>query len=166
MRAHAVVAASLLLASLGVPPRAGAQLTKQQETQVKHEVTAVGDSIMANFERMDVNGALSYYARDFVGFGAGGGRIDLEYYRKSNLKLYEGAASYKWTYYGTDFLVVTRDIVVVAWDGKNELFYKSGDKMRADPSHYTFAFRKVAGQWKLAYQHFSGKMVTEKAVPN
>ena len=166
MRAHVLVAASLFLASVGVPARVSAQLTKQQETQIKNEVTAVGDSIMANFERMDVNGALSYYAPDFVGFGAGGARFDLEYYRKYNLKLYESAASYKWTYYGTDFRVVTRDVVVVAWDGKNELFYKSGDKMRADPSHYTFAFKNVAGQWKLAYHHFSGKMVTEKAVPN
>ena len=73
------------------------------------------------------------------------------------------ATAWKWTTTRQDFIFVTKDIVICAWDGKDETVTKSGDKITYDPHAYTMVFKKIAGQWKVIYSHDSGIAVTVKA---
>ena len=152
MKAKIFIAA-LLLCIFGCTSKQRSELTLQQKEQIKKDITILGDSIMARWQRMDVEGAMQYYSSDFVGFGSEGEQFNFEVYKKSNLESFKSTTSYKWTFYHRTFLAIAKDTVVCAWDGKNELFMKSGDKMTVDPSHYTFAFKKAEGQWKLFYHH-------------
>jgi ketosteroid isomerase-like protein len=153
----------LLILCLACASQQSDQLTQQQQDRIKSEIKAVTDSFMGRWQRMDVEGALQYYSPDFVCFGSGGKRVDLQGYKKENTDLFKSATAYKWTSYREDFIVITKDTVVCAWDGKNEVSMKSGETIAFDPSHYTFAFKRIAGQWRLAYHHFSGTLVGPKA---
>ena len=158
-----IIAALLLVILIGCTPQQSDQLTQQQKEQIKKEIKAVCDSIIERLQKMDVDGALKYYSPDFVCFGSDGEQSDFQGYKKYCAETYNSATAYKWTTYNQDFIVINKDIVVISWDGKNELLMKSGDTIKFDPSHYTWALKKIAGQWKVAYHHFSGNFVTQKA---
>ncbi len=62
-----------------------------------------------------------------------------------------------------EYTVLSKDIVLCAWLGRQEVGLKSGDKMTTDPFGVTFIFKNLAGQWKVVYCHESGTYATEKA---
>ncbi len=88
---------------------------------------------------------------------------DLEAYRRSSVDGFKNAIAYKWTPYSLEFLLITKDAVVCAYDARNEITRTSGDTLKIDPSHYTFILKKVAGRWQLTYHHFSGTFSKERA---
>jgi hypothetical protein len=135
------------------------KLSKKQEDQFKKEVSTIFDSIMIRLERLDLAGALEYYSPDFVAFGVDGKKYTLAQVRDQYEAGFKVSQSYKWTTYSLDFLVMTKDIIVITVDGKNDSVFKSGSKLVYDPSHYSFAFKRINGQWKLYYHHFSGTLV-------
>lgn len=156
---HSLVMVMVLLLVSGFSQKKSDQLNQKQKDQIKKEITLVFDSVMARFENMDIEGAMKYYSSDLLAFGSGGEKYTLQMVKEQYIKLYTSAASYKWTTFSLDFIIITKDIVVISVDGKNETVWKSGGKLIFDPSHYTFAFKNVDGQWKLSYHHFSGSLV-------
>jgi hypothetical protein len=163
MKTSAFLTSLLLFIFVDCASQKSSQLPLKQQEQIKKEITVVWDSIMARFQRMDTEGGLQYYAPNFVGYGSDGKRFDLTLYKKYCVSIFKLADSYKWTTYHIDFISITKDIVVISADGKNETIMKTGSPLVFDPSHYTFAFKKLDGQWKLFYHHFSGNPVKQKA---
>lgn len=163
MKANIFVA-TLLLFILGCTSNQNDQLTQQQKDQIKKEIKAVSDSIMAKAERLDA-GWLDYYldSPDWGMVNLDGSRWDYQYTKKIVLDSTKSYASLKWTTTSQDFKFLAKDIVIYAWDGKDETILKSGDKIICDPHAYTLVFKKVANQWKVIYSHDSGIPVTQKA---
>jgi len=141
------------------------QLTQQQKDQIKKEVAAVGDGIIAKWVGLDPEGGLQYYSDspDWGMVNADGSRWDFQTFKKFWMDSVESVTAIKWTTTRQDFTFVTKDIVICAWDGKDETTLKSGDKITYDPHAYTMIFKKIAGQWKAVYSHDSGIGVTQKA---
>ncbi len=137
-------------------------MTKPQIDRIKKEIKTTVRSWIAKWRNLDSEGIFQYYSPDFVGFGPWADKFDLRKYRKEIVGLFSLITAYKWTMYRQDFVVVTKDKVIYTMHGKDELFMKSGDKITFDPAHYTFGFKKVAGQWKFFYHHSSGVEVTQK----
>ena len=163
MKPNALVV-GLLLLSLGCTPQQSNQLTQQEKDQITKEVAAVADSIIAKAEKLDV-GFLDHYA-DSPEWGmvnADGSRWDYPTTLKMVPDLFKSMTAWKWTTTRQDFTFVSRDMVICAWDGKDETTLKLGDKIIYDPHAYTMIFRKIAGQWKAVYSHDSGLPVTQKA---
>ena len=131
-----------------------AQLTKQEEEQIKKEIIATEDSIMARFEKFDVDGALKFYMPNFAVYGDEKG--SLEQYRTYCKNTFDTLASYKWTSYNIDFLCINKDKVIISQDAKNEWVTKNGKTVIFYPCHYTFGFAKTSSGWKLFYHHFTG----------
>lgn len=155
------IAACLLTCFFGCASMRPMQLTDKQKDQVKKEVITVFDSIMARLERLDAEGALQYYSPDVVAFGSDGERVSFDALKKYYIDIYAASTSYKWIQSGMDFIAVANDVVVISVDGRNEQLLKSGKKFVTEPSHYTFAFKKTNGQWKLFYHHFSGTFLKQ-----
>ena len=153
------IVTSILLIVFGFSQKKGDKLNQKQIEQIKIEVTAVFDSINAIYERKDQNSASKYYSSDFVAYATNGQKFDLKGVMDQYAKGYETLSTYKWTTYKVDFIVVTKDLVVISVDGRNESVFNSGQKLIYDPSHYTLAYKKVDGSWKFCYHHFSGKTV-------
>ncbi len=154
----------LLFLSLGCTSQQSNQLTQREKDQITKEITAVCDSIIAKAEKLDV-GFLDYYA-DSPEWGmvnADGSRWDHQTTLKMVPDLFKSMTAWKWTTTRRDFTFVSRDMVICAWDGKDETTLKSGDKTTYDPHAYTMIFRKIAGQWKAVYSHDSGIPVTQKS---
>jgi hypothetical protein len=163
MKANIYVAA-LLLFCLGCTLQQGDQLTQQQKDQIKSEIKAVGDSIMARAGRLDATW-LDYFSDspDWGMVNADGSRWDFQTTKKAISDWINSATAYKWTTTRQDFIFLTKDIVICAWDGKDETFMKSGDKITIDPHIYTMIFKNIADQWKVIYSHDSGIPLTQKA---
>lgn len=163
MKANIFVAA-LLLFGLGSAWPQSSQLTQQQKDQIKSEIKVVCDSITAKIERLDA-GWLDYYldSPDWGMVNADGSRWDYQTTKKFQPDFFDSLTAWKWTTTRQDFIFLTKDIVICAWDGKDETFLKSGDKITIDPHAYTMVFKKIAGQWKVIYSHDSGIPVTQKA---
>jgi len=164
MRAIVFVAA-LFLFCFGCTSQQSNELSQQQKEQIKNEVKAVADSLWAAFERMDVEAGSQFYADspDWKMFNADGSEYDYQTTKKAFSEWANSATSWKWTTTRQDFIVVTKDIVICAYVGKDETLMKSGDKITYDPHAYTVVFKKIAGQWKVIYQQDSGIAVTQKA---
>jgi hypothetical protein len=159
-----IFVAALLLLCLGCTSQESKQLTQQQKDQIKSEVKAVGDSIIAKWVGLDAGGS-QYYSDspDWVMFNADGTQYDFQTFKKVWIDLNNSVTAIKWTTTRQDFIFVTKDIVICAWVGKDETILKSGDKITYDPHAYTMVFKKIAGQWKAIYSHDSGIAVTQKA---
>jgi hypothetical protein len=165
------------------------QLTQQQKDQIRKEVKAVGDSIMARLEKLNPKW-VDYYidSPDWGMVNADGSRWDYQSFLKVQPDFFSSIISWKWTTTYQDFMIITPELVICAWGGKDVTVMKSPDKVKADtilkalynynkdeaasvpgdkiifdPHAYTLVFKKVAGQWKVIYQHDSGIPVTQKA---
>jgi hypothetical protein len=155
---------SLMLFLVGCTPQQSDQLTQQQKDQIRSEVKAVGDSIVARIQRVDGMGAAKYYADspEWVMFGADGARWDYKMFMKAQPEFDSTVASWKWTTTAEDFIFITKDVVIAAWSGKDETIMKSGDKIICEPHAYTLVFKKIASEWKIVYSHDSGIPVMQK----
>jgi len=153
---HTAITLGALILIFGCVPKNSDQLNHKQQDQIKKEIIEVFDSIMARLERLDAEGALQYYSPNFVAFGSDGNKLDFQALKKYYVDFYSSSTLYKWTSYNLNFIAINKETVVMATDGKNECLLKSGEKIVFDPSHYTFAFEKFEGKWKLFYHHFSG----------
>jgi len=164
MKANIFVAV-LLLFSFGCTSQENQQLSPQQIDQIKSEVKAVGDRLMTSFERLDAEGGPQFYAdsADWAMINADGSRYDYQVTKKAWSEFFNSATAWKWTTIRQDFFVVSKDIVICSWDGKDETVLKSGDKITYDPHAYTIIFKKISGQWKVIYQQDSGIALTQKA---
>jgi hypothetical protein len=157
----------LILAAIfiaGCTSQQGDQFTPQQKDQIRSEVKAVSDSIIARAERLD-SGYFDYFA-DSPDWGmviAEGSRWDFQSTKKAISDFVNSANSYKWTTTRLEFLFMTEDLVICALDGKDEVIMKSGDRQTCDRHAYSMVFKKIAGQWKVVYSHDSGIVVTQKA---
>jgi len=158
-----IFCAALVLICFGCATKESSLLTQQQVNQIRNEIKTTIDSWIAKCQSFDIDGIFQYYSPDFLGFGPYADKFDVQKYRKDIIDLSNLTTAYKFTTYRQDFLVVTKDLVIVTLDGKDEFFMKSGEKVTFDPSHYTFGLKKAAGQWKFFYHHSSGVPVTEKA---
>lgn len=154
-----VITALMLLLIFGFASNTHAQLNQKQEDQIKKEITALIDTVMTRFEKLDIEGVMPYYSPDFVAFAPDGRKYSIQQVKESYSKLFNATASYKWTTYNLDFIVITKDIAVIAVDGRNETIWKSGGALIYDPSHYTFALEKIKNEWKVSYHHFSATLV-------
>jgi len=153
------VVALCVLSFLSVSAIKDEKMSEKQKEQIKKEVITVFDSIMRKFERSDLNGMFEYYSPNFVCYGLDGKKYTIQQVKDEYTQQINAFVSYKWTTYNFDFIVITKNIVVVSIDGKNEAALKSDRKYIFDPSHYSYAFEKVDGKWKLCYHHFSGTFV-------
>ena len=110
-------------------------------------------------------GYFEYFADspDWGLVNAEGSRWDFQTSKKAIYDFVRSATSYQWTTTRLDFLFMTKDVVICALDGKDEVIMKSGDRQTCDRHAYTMVFKKIAGQWKVVYSHDSGIVVTQKA---
>jgi len=157
-----IVILSLSLFALGCTSKENEQLTQQQKDQITKEVKSVADAIWANIEKKDAAWFLDYYV-DSPNWGmanADGSRYDFQYTTKIATD-FGPLSSFKWTTLNQDFKILTKDLVLCAWDGKDEYWFKSGEKMTHNPHAYTILFKNIDGQWKVIYQHDSGIPVTQ-----
>jgi uncharacterized protein (TIGR02246 family) len=164
MKANIFVA-TLLLFCLGCTSQQSEQFTQQEKDQIKNEIKVVCDSMKARLERLDGEGCFQYFSDspDWGAVNADGSRWDFQVTKKFFIDFPNSFTAYKWTPSRQDFMFLTKDIVVCAWDGKDEFVLKSGDKITYNPHAMTRVFKKIAGQWKVIYNHVSGIPVTEKA---
>ena len=169
MKARVLVYALPILFGLGCTPKQSEELTQQQKDQIISEVKAVGDSAMAAFQKMDWKGGLQFYANtpDWVMFNADGTDWD---YKKTEATMVgmtdlsgNPMTSWKWTTTSQRFMVVNKDMVAIAWVGKDESTMKSGDIVVYDPHAYTWIMKRMGGQWKVVWSHDSGVPVIKKA---
>ncbi len=160
-----ILVAGLLLFWLGCTTQRSDQLTQEQIDQIKKDAKVAVDSIIAKFERLDAEGAMQYYwdSPEFVAFNPDGSRSDYQAGKKSAIDFVNSATEVTIDPVREEYTVMTKDLVVCAWLGRQELTLKSGDKITTDPFGVTFLFKNIAGQWKVIYCHESGTYVTQKA---
>jgi hypothetical protein len=122
------------------------------------------EGVIAKIEKLDI-GWFDYYldSPDWGMANADGSRWDYQTTLKAQPDFFNAALSWKWTSIHENFIVLTKDIVICGWDGKDETVLKSGEKITYDPHTYTLIFKKVAGRWRVIYSHDSGVPVVQPA---
>ena len=157
-----VCCAVLLLVGIGCTARQTTELTDQQKTQIKSEVTAVGDSIIARWVRLDGGGAMEYYAPDvLVVYNTA--TMDFQTYKQGWLAYDSSMAAVRVAPIRQDILPLARNLAVMTWVGNVALILKSGDTITTDPQIYSNVMKKVVGRWLVVYSNPSGVDVRHKA---
>lgn len=160
-----VLVAGLLLCCIGCKPEKEDDLSPQQVAQIKQDVTASVDTIIARFNRLDGEGAQAEYldSPDFVIIGADGAKFTYAANKKATQDFVASATTIAITTKADDCSVMTPELAICAWTGTEEVTLKAGDKVTWDPFAVTLVFKKVDGQWKVIYSHESGTIATQKA---
>ena len=161
-----IFVAALLLFFVGCTQQQSDQLTQQQKDQIKTEVKAVCDSMMAYMEKLEAQGWLQYYADSptWAMFNPDGSQYDFQTFKNASLEFHNAISSYKLvSTTRQDFIIITKDDVICAWVGKDQMTTKTGETITYEQHPYTLVFKKIAGHWKVVYSHDSGTPVTQKA---
>ncbi len=153
-----------LLFFLGCARNQNDQLTQQQQDQIKQEVRAVVDSMIATALRLDADAGIQFYwdSPDFIAVNPDGSTSDYQAMKKLGTEGVKTIAAMTMSASRTDFRVLTKEIVICAWIGKGEVALKSGVRMTYDPDALTLVFKKIEGKWKVIYSHESATIVTQK----
>lgn len=166
MKVYVIITALLVFFLVGCTSKQSDQLTQQQKDQIKNEVKAVMDSVIARANRQDMNGFLEYYSHELTCV-YDSSIFDYETYKIIWFDFPTYMTSWKWIPVRFECMVLTKDYVVSTWIGKCEFIGKSGEKTTVNPRDYTDVFKRVNGQWKIIYEHSSsGTAVTEEADGN
>ena len=157
--------AVFLLFSLGCTSQGSGQLTQQETDQIRHEVKSAVDSMLAKYERLDIDGALQYFwnSPQLVVYNPDCSRSDFQTIKNSAANFANTVAAIKIPIVREEFSVLTRDVVVCTVVGKTEVYLKSGHRIAYDPYADTFGFKKIAREWKIAYRHQSATITSEKS---
>jgi hypothetical protein len=164
MKANTFIAVVLLMC-VGCTSQQNDQLTQQQKDQIKKEIKVVFDSVVARAERLDVGSTIQYYwdSPEFLAINPDGSQTDIQAMKKTLAWFDDSVSAFKLATVREEFPIVTKDLVLYAWVGNDEITLKSGDKIKYDPDAQTFVFRKLDGEWKMAYFHESATITTQKA---
>jgi len=154
----------LILLCFGCTPRQSDQLARQQKDQIKSEVQLVFDSLMAAHHRLDIERMLQYFwdSPEYVMYNLDGSKSDFKAFKKSSLDILNVIDSVRASVQSQEYTVLTEDYVMCSFAGNSSLFFKSGDKLKIDPEAYTWIFKRVNDQWKVAYSHESGIIAMER----
>ena len=156
--------AVFLLFSLGCTSQGSDQLTQQETDQIRNEVKSAVDSMLAKHERLDIEGALQCFwnSPQLVVYNPDCSRSDFQAIKSSAANFSNIVAAIKLPIVREEFSVLTRDVVVCTVVGRTEVYLKSGYRIAYDPYADTFVFKKISGEWKIAYRHQSATIMTEK----
>ena len=141
------------------------KLTQQQMDHINSELNAIGDSVIARYQRLDVVGVLEYYSPDLV-VATDDGFLDFQTYKKAWIDLNNAVATVKVTSIRGKRIYAANDVVVSTAVFKDETTLKSGDKITYDQHTFTIVYKKIAGNWKVIYSHASGVPVMQKSGKN
>lgn len=163
MKARSLIA-GLVLFTLACEKEKDDTLSPEQVAQVKKEVTAATDTIIARFGRLDLDGVMAVYrdSPEFVLLGADGIKLDYAANKKAAEDLVASAASITITTKSDDCNVLAPDLALCAWTGSEEVVLKAGDTVDFAPFAVSLLYKKLDGQWKVTYSHESGTMATKK----
>jgi ketosteroid isomerase-like protein len=156
--------AALLLSLLACTQKQPDQLTQRQKDQIKNDLKAVVDSMIATALRLDGDAGLQFYwdSPDFLAINPDGSQSDYQAMKRLGIEGVKTIATMTMSASKVDFSVLTKDIAVCTWIGKGEVTFKSGDRMTYDPDALTLLFRNIDGKWKIACSHESATIVKDK----
>ena len=152
----------LLLFIFGCTQKQSDQLTQQQIEQIKSEVKAANELNFSGWAALDADKSLQVYSPELV-VCMDSLLIDYKAFSKDLKDFTESTASLKITTIKDDYIVLTKDYVIVTWVGKVEMLLKSGYKITYNPIRYTDVYNKVNNQWKVIFEQSSGIPVVQPA---
>ncbi len=163
-----IIIAVLLFSCSGCTPQQSEELTQQQKVQISQEVKAASDSLWARWCRLDAKGTMEYFSDspEFVALNPDGSQIDFEAYKKMTYGVIDSASALTMTPARETILVLSKDAVVYAFQGKSEILLKSGQRMAFDPYAITFVMKRLARAWKVVLVHQSGTMAVPEVAGN
>ncbi len=163
-----VFVAALLVSYFGCTSQQSEELTQQQKDQISHEVKAASDSLWARWCRLDAKGTMVYFSDspEFVALNPDGSQLDFQSYQKMTYGVIDSASALTMTPAWETILVLSKDAAVYAFQGRSEIFLKSGQRMAFDPYAITLVMKKQARAWKVVQVHQSGMMGVPEVAGN
>lgn len=163
-----IILAVLILFCSGCTSQQGEGLTQQQKDQISQEAKAACDSLWARWCRLDAKGTMEYFSDspEFVALNPDGSQIDFQGYKKMTYGVIDSASALTMTPARENILVLSKDAVVYAFEGRSEVFLKSGQRMAFDPYAITLVMKKLSSAWKAVLVHQSGTMAVPEVTGN
>ncbi len=158
------LAGAWLLLTTGCAPREDTPLTPEESEQIKKEVLAAGEPLMAGWLALDGSLALQSFAPDMVSC-YDTLLLGYEDYRKSWDEYTAARESIRYTQISEDLIILTRDYVIDTWVGRVEEVMKTGEVVVYNPARYTNVFRKRDGEWKIVFAQNTHTVEEQSAQP-
>jgi hypothetical protein len=145
---------------IGCTSQVPKSLTDTEKEAIKNEVKKDFNDMVAACNKVDIQTALKYYldSPDFIGLGVDGILIDFATFKKTNEEFFNAAESVQFPSIKEVFKVLAEDKVLVIWQYKAEVIFKTKEKITFDKVGVTFLFEKIEGAWKIVFYQ-------ESAVP-
>jgi hypothetical protein len=159
-----LIIAAILFSFAACTQKQSDQLSRQQTDQIKHELKAFVDSMIATSLRLDGEAGIHFYwdSPEFLAINPDGSQSDYQAMKKIGTEGVKTIATMSMSASRCDFTVFSKESAMCCWIGKGEVALKSGDKLTYDPDALTLILRNIDGKWKVAYSHESATIVKGK----
>jgi ketosteroid isomerase-like protein len=132
------------------------KLTPEDKDKIKDEISSMVDSIKTSANELRTDYFKKIYSNDdqFIGVDLTGAHNYDEYMKETD-DMYANMKSIEFMEDKVSMVVFDNKTVIALFEGKAKGESKDGVKMNLNNFHASMLFRKVDGQWKVAYTHES-----------
>jgi hypothetical protein len=132
-------------------------LSVSEEKQIKQELKAAIDTLIAGCEALDMDLAFKVFADSpaFLMMGADGSLCDYQAYLTNNVDYLMACSAFELTTFNEESRILDRDTAVYAWSYGAKATLKTGEQDIVENAGASFVFRRVDDKWKVVYYHES-----------
>ena len=139
-------------------------MTPREQATTKKAIQKIFDLQIRACKRGDLEALFQtmWNSPEFIAIMTDGARLDYQGVKTFTAELFESAPSVKFTRAKDDFLFLSKDLVLYAWNGKCDMTLRAGGNSRIDSYAVTYVFRKIGKEWKIIFSHESASPVLEQ----
>jgi hypothetical protein len=132
-------------------------ISKAEEEAIKEKIKEAIRNLMRGCETLDMQLAFDIFldSPDFLMMGTDGTLCDYDTYLKNNIDYLDTCRGFKLTTFKEEIRVLDHETAIYAWVYGAEATLETGERDVIEKAGASFVFRKIGGQWKVAYYHES-----------
>jgi ketosteroid isomerase-like protein len=133
-------------------------LTEEDKTEIKQQITTMVDSVASSANELRTDYFKKVYWNDdrFVGIDLTGPK-SYDAYMKETDAMYAGMKNIEFNEENLRIIVFDKNSAIALFEGYAKGESKEGVKMNLNNFTASMFFRKVDGEWKIAYTHESAE---------
>jgi|26BtaG_2_1085354.scaffolds.fasta_scaffold00442_14 hypothetical protein len=131
--------------------------TTQEKEQAKKEISLRIDDIVQGAKHLDIEEAMKAYSNsdDFMIINPDGSSNNYQEMKTVNSEVFKQLCSLEFSTIKKEFRFLAKDLVLCTWFGKNNMEFKTGDKLTIASYVGSMLFKKEKGIWSIIYAHES-----------
>lgn len=147
----------LIFLSISSCQNTTSEWTSQEKEQAKKEISLRIDDIVQGAKHLNIDEAMRSYSNfdDFILINPDGSSYNYQKMKTVNSEALKEMNSLEFSTIKKEYRFLAKNLVLCTWFGKNNIEFKSGDKLKIESYTGSLLFKKENDSWSIIYAHES-----------